>query len=197
MVNDWLYAVQPSVYNLDGSGNPECDTIPDNWFIYDYSGFENTKFIYDKYSKEWKDYRGGFSYNEIVPVEEGDYPLVKSVIDSDMNGRWYIPGFGEMQYIVSKYQRIQDSLTKIQTSGRVTCDLLSDSYFTSTITNTKYDRKGVTSDRVAGYWMNIDTLDGIQEGLRLSSWTSNKNFCHRARPMCRYSKKTGFKSIFT
>lgn len=191
-----ISSMQPNIYNADGSGNPVCDTTEKNWFIYDYGGFENTKLIYEKYGDKWdKEYPQSYSYNQAVSLGSHEYPLVKTSVFFDVNGRWYIPGLGEMQYIVSRFSKIQKSLEKIQEYAD--CDLLTDSYFTSTILNTKFVKNGITVDRLAGYWMNASNLSGLQQKHFFFSWVSDKNCSHRGRFMCRWSRSLGFINMLT
>lgn len=195
MDNQFGPVVQPSIYNPDGSGNPECDTTKGNWFIYDYGGFENAKFIYDNYHEGWsKEYNDDYQYNQVVDVGKNDYPLVKAAISFGTKGVWYTPGFGELQYIISKYSTIQKTLQEI--SKHSDCDLLSDSYFSSTITDTRYKHYAYgIQDRVVGFWTDVSGKLNLPDYYVLYSWSSNKNYCHRGRFMCRWSRKSGFKNI--
>lgn len=186
-----ISSIQPNIYNADGSGNSACDTTEKNWFIYDYRGFENTKSIYERYGDKWdKEHARSYSYNQAVSLESHEYPLVKTAVSFGVNGRWYVPGLGEMQYIVSRFSRIQKSLEKIREYAD--CDLLADSYFTSTVMNTRYVKDGITVDRMSGYWMDANGLPGMQPNNIFYSWVSNKNYCHRGRFMCRWSRNLGF-----
>lgn len=192
------FSIAPNIYNEDGSMNPLCKTER-NWALFDYKGFENTKHIYDAYGSQWSNrYNDNYAYHELINVKQGEYPLIEKAVNFDIKGRWYVPSIGEFQYIVSRYKKIQETLALI--SQHTECELILDSYFDSTIVNTKYHKKTETNandrDRCSGFWFDPGQKNSnVPEDYSFCSFGDDKNRAHRGRFMCRFSYKSGFKSM--
>lgn len=172
-------AIVPNIYNIDGTMNPLCVQTSGNRFLFDYNGFENTKRIYDAYGNGWNNrYNDNNSYNESVDVQPGEYPIIERAVNFDIKGRWYLPGSGEMLYIISMYNRIQNTLKLIQ-SYEPYCELILDAYYDSTIASNKFKKAGETDDkernRCHGFWFDCSTSNpSIPEKYYMSSFGTEK-----------------------
>lgn len=192
------YSVAPNIYNVDGSMNPLCRQNDGNWFIFDYDGFGNTRYIYQTYGSKWSGrYGDGYQYHEKVDVDNGQYPMIEMAVNFDVKGRWYLPGLGEMQYIVARYAKIKESLEIIARYSY--SEPILDSYMSSTIINTRYlnanDDESMERDRCSGFWFENTINSAIPDNSQLTSFGDDKNRTHRGRFMCRYSYRYGFKNM--
>lgn len=193
-------SVSPNIYNADGTMNPSCVADSGNWFIFDYDGFGNTRRIYERYGSGWNNrYDDNNDYHVQVDVAPGEYPIIERAVNFDVRGRWYLPALGEMQYMVAMYKRIQDTLSII--SGRVPgCEPILDAYFDSTIVATSFRKNNETEDkerdRCSGVWFDCSTSNpSISIKYYMTSFGDDKNRTLRGRFMCRYSYRSGFKSM--
>lgn len=193
-------SVAPNLFNPDGTMNPLCISNSGNWFLFDYDGFGNTKYIYEKYGSKWNNlYGDNNEYHVFVDVSEGQYPIIEKAVNFDVKGRWYLPGLGEFQYIAANFKKIQsviNSICKIYKD----CELILDAYFASTIAATKFRKNNESEDkerdRCTGFWFDCSTSNtSVKEMYYMTSFGDDKNRTLRGRFMCRYSYRDGFKNI--